>query len=154
MTVELDDAERGILEALQEDGRMTNSQLATRVGLSESPCFRRVKRLEQGGLIRRYAALVDRRALGLQVMAFVEVTLERQPDAATADFLARVRAEPHIIECHAMSGSYDYLMKVVAKSIDHFSELCIKRILKFPGVKNVQSAFSLSEVKIDAAVPT
>jgi Lrp/AsnC family leucine-responsive transcriptional regulator len=152
--MKIDESERGILGALQEDGRMTNAQLAARVGLSESPCFRRVKRLEQQGLIRRYSALVDRRRLGLEVMAFVEVTMERQPDAATEKFLARVRAEAHIIECHAMSGSHDYLMKVVARNIDHFSELCMKRILKFPGVSHVQSSFSLDEVKIDAAVPT
>ena len=68
--------------------------------------------------------------------------------------LARVRDEPHIIECHALSGSYDYLMKVVARNMDHFSDLCIRKILKFPGVSNVQSSFSLDEVKVDAPLPT
>ena len=152
--MKIDSAERTILAELQEDARITNAELARRVGLSESHCFRRVKALEKAGVIQRYAARVDRRKLGLAVTAFVEVTMERQPDAATEDFLARVRAEPHIIECHAMSGSHDYLMKVVARSIDHFSELCMQRILKFPGVSHVQSSFSLDEIKLDAVVPT
>lgn len=133
---------------------MTNAELAQRVGLSESPCFRRVKALEKAGVIVGYAARVDRRKLGLAVTAFVEVTMERQPDAATQEFHARVRDEPHIIECHAMSGSHDYIMKVVARDIDHFSELCMQTILQFPGVSHVQSGFSLSQVKVDAIVPT
>ena len=132
---------------------MTNAELAREVGLSESPCFRRVKALEKAGVIEGYAARVDRTLLGLAVTAFVEVRMERQPDAATEAFLARVRAEPHIVECHATSGSHDYLMKVVARSIDHFSELCMQRILKYPGVSHVQSSFSLDEVKVDTGLP-
>lgn len=151
--MKLDDAEKEILSALQQDARMTNAELSRRVGLSESPCFRRVKNLEKSGVIQRYAARVNRRKVGLVVTAFVEVTMERQSDKATQAFLQRVRAEPHILDCHAMSGSYDYLMKVVAKDMDHFSTLCMKRILKFPGVSNVQSSFSLEEVKVDSVVP-
>ena len=151
--MKLDDAEKEILSALQQDARMTNADLSRRVGLSESPCFRRVKNLEKSGVIQRYAARVNRRKVGLVVTAFVEVTMERQSDKATQAFLQRVRAEPHILDCHAMSGSYDYLMKVVAKDMDHFSDLCMKRILKFPGVSNVQSSFSLDEVKVDSVVP-
>lgn len=152
--MKLDDPEKEILAALQEDARMTNAELARRVKLSESPCFRRVKGLEKSGVIQRYAARLDRRKVGLPVTAFVEVTMARQSDAATEKFLARVRDEPHIIECHALSGSYDYLMKVVARNMDHFSDLCIRKILKFPGVSNVQSSFSLDEVKVDAPLPT
>ena len=148
-----DDATREILAALQENARMTNAELARRVGLSESPCIRRVKSLEKSGVIARYAARIDRRKVGLPVTAFVEVTMARQSDKATQDFLRRVRAEPHILDCHAMSGAYDYLMKVVARDMDHFSDLCMKRILKFPGVSNVQSSFSLDEVKVDSVVP-
>ena len=152
--MKLDDAERKILTALQRDGRITNAELAREVGLSESPCFRRVKALEKGGIIEGYAARVDRRSLGLAVTAFVEVRMDRQPDAATEAFLGHVRAEPHIVECHATSGSHDYLMKVVARSIDHFSDLCMNRILKYPGVSHVQSSFSLDEIKIGSVLPT
>lgn len=152
--MEFDSTEREILRQLQLDGRMTNVQLAEKIGLSESPCFRRVRRLEEAGVIRGYAALVDQRLLGLPVTAYVQVTMERQPDQATDAFLAEVRAEEHIVECHAMSGANDYLMKVVARSIDHFSELCMERILKFPGVLHVESAFSLKEIKQALVLPT
>lgn len=152
--MELDDIERKILEVLQDDGRVSNAELARRVGLSESPCLRRVKRLESVGVIDRYSARINRRMVGLAVTAYVEVKMDRQPDEKTEHFLACVRAEPYIIECHAMSGSYDYLMKVVARSIDHFSDLCMQKILKFPGVSNIESRFSLVQVKVDAPIPT
>jgi Lrp/AsnC family leucine-responsive transcriptional regulator len=151
--VELDQTERRILRELQSDGRMSNVELAEHVGLSESPCFRRVKRLEQSGLIRGYAAIVDQRLLGLTVTAFVLVTMEKQPDAATEAFIREVQTEEHIVECYATSGSHDYLMKVVARSIDHFSELCMQRILKFPGVMHVESSFSLNEIKHSRVLP-
>jgi Lrp/AsnC family leucine-responsive transcriptional regulator len=129
-------------------------ELAEQVGLSESPTFRRVRQLEDSEVISGYGALVDQRKLGLEVTAFVQVSMEKQPDSATDAFHERVNAEPHIIECHAMSGSHDYLMKVVAKNIDHFSELCMQRILKFPGVRHVESSFSLSEIKNSRVLPT
>jgi Lrp/AsnC family leucine-responsive transcriptional regulator len=149
----MDQTERKILALLQADGRMSNVELAERVGLSESPTFRRVKQLEGTGVITGYAALVDQRRLGLEVTAFVLVTMERQPDSATESFHACVAAEEHIIECHAMSGSHDYLMKVVARNIDHFSEICMQRILKFPGVMHVESSFSLKEIKHSQVLP-
>lgn len=151
--MDLDSVERQILRLLQGDGRLSNVALAERVGLSESPCFRRVKRLEEAGLIRGYAAVVDQRLLGLSVTAFVLVTMEKQPDAATEAFIAEVEAEEHIVECYATSGSHDYLMKVVARNIDHFSELCMQRILKFPGVMHVESSFSLKEIKHSRVLP-
>lgn len=151
--MKLDDTERRILAALQAQGRLPNVELADRIGLSESPTYRRVRQLEDAGVIRGYAALLDQRLLGLEVTAFVQVTMEKQPDAATEAFLARVADEPHIVECYAMSGSYDYLMKVVARNIDHFSELVMQRILKFPGVRNVESSFSLKEIKASRGLP-
>lgn len=151
--MKLDATERQILRLLQTHGRMSNVELAERVGLSESPCFRRVKHLEQAGVIRGYAAVVDQRRLGLDVTAFVLVNMEKQPDAATEAFLAAVQAEEHIVECYATSGPHDYLMKVVARSIDHFSELCMQRILKFPGVLHVESSFSLKEIKHSRVLP-
>ncbi|MGI9326989.1 MAG: Lrp/AsnC family transcriptional regulator [Pseudomonadales bacterium] len=146
--------EREILRQLQIDGRLANVELARRVGLSESPCFRRVKQLEQQGLITGYRAVVDQRKLGLSVTAFVLVTMEKQPDSATDAFHQRVLAEPHIVECHAMSGSHDYLMQVVARDMEHFSQLCLERILKFEGVLHVESSFSLRSIKLNRALPT
>lgn len=151
--MKLDRKERDILQVLQTEGRISNVELADRVGLSESPCFRRVKRLEESGLIQGYAARLDQRQLGLQVTAFVQVSLDQQDDRKQRDFLTRVEAEEHIVECHAMSGSHDFLLKVLAYSMDHFSELSMQRILKFPGVKNMESNFSLMAIKQSAAMP-
>ena len=151
--MELDKAEREILQILQKEGRASNVELAERIGLSESPCFRRVKRLEESGVISGYSARLDQRKLGLQVTAFVQVSLDKQDDRQVREFMARVEAEPHIIECHAMSGSHDHLLKVVAYNMDHFSELSMHRILKFPGVKNIESNFSLLAIKQDSPLP-
>ncbi|WP_372781557.1 Lrp/AsnC family transcriptional regulator [Litorivivens sp.] len=146
--------EKDILRILQRNGRISNADLAQQVGLSDSPCFRRVKQLEANGLISGYAAIVDQRKLGLEVTAFVQVTMEKQTDSDTEKFIACVEAEDHIVECFATSGSHDYLMKVVARNIDHFSELTMRRILKYPGVKNVESSFSLLEIKNNRVLPT
>lgn len=146
--------EKDILRILQHNGRISNAELAQQVGLSDSPCFRRVKQLESSGLITGYAATVDQRKLGLEVTAFVQVTMEKQTEADTEKFIDCVAAEDHIVECFATSGSHDYLMKVVARNIDHFSELTMRRILKYPGVKNVESSFSLQEIKNNRALPT
>ncbi len=151
--MKIDRAEREILQVLQTEGRISNVELAERAGLSESPCFRRVRQLEESGVIKGYAARLDQRLLGLQVTAFVQVSLDKQDDRKQRDFLARVEAEEHIVECHAMSGSHDYLLKVVARSMDHFSELSMQRILKFPGVKNIESNFSLMAIKESSALP-
>jgi len=151
--MKLDRKERDILHILQTDGRISNVELAERVGLSESPCFRRVKSLEESGLIQGYSANLDQRQLGLQVTAFVQVSLDKQDDKKRRDFLTRVEAEEHIVECHAMSGSHDYLLKVLAHSMDHFSEISMQRILKFPGVKNMESNFSLMVTKQSRAMP-
>ena len=148
----LDRKEREILHLLQTEGRISNVELAERVGLSESPCFRRVKRLEEEGFIQGYFAHLDQRKLGLQVTAFVQVSLEKD-DKSQAAFLSLVKAEEHIIECHAMSGSHDFLLKVVAHNMDHFSELSMQRILKFPGAKNMESNFSLMPIKQSQAMP-
>jgi len=150
--MKLDRAEKEILQALQLEGRMSNVELADKVRLSESPCFRRVRAMEEAGLIRGYGARLSQRALGLQVTAFVQVSLEKQDDKQRA-FLEHVEKEEHIVECYAMSGSHDYLLKVVARSMDHFSELSMQHILKFPGVKNMESKFSLLAVKESSPLP-
>jgi Lrp/AsnC family leucine-responsive transcriptional regulator len=142
-----------ILRILQAEGRISNVDLAERVGLSESPCFRRVRQLESSGVIQSYSARLDQRALGLQVTAFVQVSLGQHDDERQGRFLDAVAAEEHIVECHAMSGSHDFLLKIVAYSMDHFSELSMQRILKFPGVESIESNFSLREIKHSQVLP-
>lgn len=149
----MDRIEQQILECLQVDGRMSNVQLAEIVGLSESPTFRRVKLLEETGMIRGYVALLDQRQLGLQVTAYVSVRMEKQPDRDRHEFHLCVADEPYIVECHAMSGGFDFLMKVVARDMDHFAELCMQEILKFPGVAHVESSFSMKAFKSSHALP-
>jgi Lrp/AsnC family leucine-responsive transcriptional regulator len=153
MSLTLDRTEHRILEALQQEGRMSNVELAQAVGLSESPCLRRVRALEEQGVISGYSATIDQRRVGLQVTAFVQVQLEKHDDQKTQAFLEQVALERHIIECHAMSGAYDYLLKVVAQSMDHFSEIAMQGILRFPGVKGIESSFSLLTVKQAAPLP-
>lgn len=151
--MQIEKTEALILRALQRNGRMSNVELAQHIGLSESPCFRRVKQLEEKGVISGYYADVDQRQLGLDVTAFVQVNLEQRSTAETDRFLEAVRNEEHIIECYATSGEHDYLLKVVARNIDHFGELSMQRILKLPGVKNIVSSFSLQEVKNSRELP-
>lgn len=151
--MKLENLEKKILTTLQTQGRISNVELAERVGISESPCFRRVKAMEESGLIEGYGARLNQRALGLQVTAFVQVSLEKQDDSVLLKFLQQVEAEDHIIECHAMSGSHDYLLKVVANSMDHYSALSMQHILKFPGVTNMESNFSLLAVKEGSPLP-
>ena len=148
-----DRADKAILRALQKDGRLSNVELARSTGMSESPCFRRVRKLEDQGVIRAYAAIVDQQQLGFLVTAFVRVRLDKSLHEQTPAFLARVADEEHIVECHATSGAHDYLLKVVARSIDHFSELCMEGILRYPAVSNVESEFSLREIKCSRFLP-
>lgn len=152
--MKLDHHERQILALLQANGRLSNAQLANKVGLSESPCFRRVKQLESVGLIKHYVAVVDQRKLGLDITAFVQVLMKDHTSYDEAQFADCVLREEHIIECHAMSGSYDYLMKLVARNMDHFSEIAMTRLLKFPGVKTIESGFTLNTVKHSHCLPT
>lgn len=151
--MKLDRVEKSILDQLQRDGRSSNVELAEKVGLSESPCFRRVKKLEESGLIAGYKAVLDQRLLGLQVTAFVQVSLGGHNEQQQRDFLACVEAEEHIVECHAMSGSSDFLLKVLARSMDHFSDLSMQRILRYPGVQNIESNFSMQAIKTGAPLP-
>ena len=151
--MQLDSAEKALLSLLQKDGRMSNACLAETVGLSESPCFRRVKQLESAGVIKGYVALVDQRLVGLDITAFVQVTMNDQTSYDLEQFTACVLEEDHIIECYAMSGSYDYLMKVVAANMDDFSELAMEKLLKLPGVKTIESSFNLKDMKASHSLP-
>ena len=150
---QLNPRERRILAELQRDGRVSNVELAGRVGMSESPCLRRVRTLEEAGVIAGYHAQVDRRRLGLDVLAFVQVGLDQRSETDTEAFLQAVRREPRIIAGYAMSGSHDYMLKVVARSMDDFSDLTMRTILRWPGVQNVSSTFVMEEIKESSELP-
>lgn len=144
---DLDLTDRKILTELQADGRISNTELSRKVGLSESPCLRRVRKLEEDGVITGYSTLLDRRKLGLEIVAYVQVNLDQRSEADTNAFVQAVRKVPWIVECVAISGTHDYLLKVAARNIDHFGELTMKKLLRFPGVTDVTSNLVLASIK-------
>lgn len=152
-TTSLAESERRILEVVQQNGRISNVDLAKQVGLSESPCLRRLKQLEDAGIIKSYAALLDAKKLGFDVSAFIQLSMDQRSEKVRADFMAAVKREPLIVECYAVSGGYDYLLKVIASDLDAFSDFVMNRLLQYPGVKDMSSGFVLKEVKASTALP-
>ena len=142
-----------LLACLQAEARLTNVELSERVNLSPSQCHRRLRRLEQAGLIRGYAALLDRERLGFGVVAFVSVTLEKQSEHPAQAFNHAVQDLPEILECHAVSGEADYLLRVVAADLKAFSDFLMHRLLRLPMVAHVRSSILLDEVKATTALP-
>lgn len=151
--MQLDAIDVKLLEALQDEGRLTNAELAERVALSPSPCWRRLKRLETEGVIRGYQAQLDRRKLGLGVLAFVSILLDNHSEKIAREFEAGVAAIPEIISCHNVSGHFDFLLQVVAEDLDRFSYLVLHRVRTLPGVKEINTSFSLKEVKATSQLP-
>jgi Lrp/AsnC family leucine-responsive transcriptional regulator len=151
--LELDATDRRILTALQKDGRMTNAELAERAHLSPSACHRRVQRLEAGGVIDRYVALLDARRLGWPTTVFVEITLSGQADELLEAFEAAVKRVPDVLECHLMAGTADYLLKVVAQDTDDFARIHRQFLARLPGVAQMHSSFALRTVFKTTALP-
>ncbi|MEA1675352.1 Lrp/AsnC family transcriptional regulator [Nitrospirillum sp. BR 11163] len=148
----LDAADLRILDTLQRNGRLSNVDLAEAVGLSPSPCLRRVKDLEDQGYIQGYAAILDRRLLGLGVVAFVEVKIDQNAEG-DAVFRRLVSQIPEVVSCFVMTGTMDYLVQVVVSNLEAFAEVSMKKLLQIPGVKDVRSSFVLDVVKHSTAVP-
>ena len=151
--IQLDAIDRKILNALQRDGRITNQQLADEVGLSPSPCHRRVRLLEQSGAIDRYVALVDPENVGLSVSAFVRVRLHRQDDRHLAAFETAVQAMPEVMECYLMTGDADYQLRVLVSSLDEFENFLRAKLTRIEGVSGVTTSFALRPVVYRTAVP-
>jgi Lrp/AsnC family leucine-responsive transcriptional regulator len=149
--VELDVIDRRIVAALQAEGRLPIVDLADRVGLSATPCQRRVRRLEEAGVIARYAALVPPAALGLGLRALVQVTLDDHSEAVVAAFEAEIRARPEVVACYAVTGDMDFLLHVQAADLAAFSDFAMKALLRMPGVRGTRSSFIMQEVKGDLA---
>jgi len=148
-----DRATRQILEALQADGRQSTQVLADKVGLSATPVWRRVKELEESGVIRRHVALVDREKLGLNICVLANVSLTRHSDGATEQFERLVAASREIIECHAITGEADYVIKIVVADMKAYDQFLQQQIFKVPGVASVRSNVVLREVKYETALP-
>ena len=151
--IKLDAIDRRILTELQRDGRITNQQLAERVGLSPSPCLRRVRLLEKNGAIDRYVALVKPEASGLSVTAFVRVRLDRQDDRHLASFEKAVLDFPEIMECYLMTGDSDYQLRVLVSSLDAFENFLRAKLTKIEGVSELTTSFALRPVVYRTALP-
>ena len=149
----LDRTDRRILEQLQADGRLSNQELAERVALSPSPCLRRVRALERRGVIRGYAALLDPLRVGLGLLAYVTVKLEKRGKMPVDQFTRAVQSWPEVIACFSMTGDMDYLMRVQVEDLAHYSRFIMDQLLKQPGVIDIKSNFVLERVKETTALP-
>jgi len=145
--MDLDRYDRQILEILQADGRINNQDLADRIGLSPSPCLRRVRALEESGLIRGYRALLDAKKLGLSLMALVHISMDRHTPERFANFEASVDVLPEVLECLLITGqSADYQIKVAVRDMDHYQDLLLNKLTRIEGVTGVHSSFVLRRV--------
>ncbi len=149
----LDRYDQMILDALQEDGRISNVQLAARVNLSESACLRRVRVLEDSGLISRYAALVDQAAAGLPGNVFVHIGLHREEDSELSAFEEAVKSIPEVMECYLMTGEFDYLLRVVIADMADFERIHKEALTRLPGVARVNSSFAIRTVQKKTRLP-
>ncbi len=151
--IPLDTFDRKIIVALQEDGRLSNVDLAERIGLSPSPCLRRVKRLEREGYIGAYRAVLDRASVGLGFTVFVGVKIESHANDRAGDFEEAVLAMREVIACHMVSGTVDYLLEVVVPDLAHYQKFLIGKLLALPLVREVQSSIAIDSLKAGAALP-
>ena len=150
---ELDAIDRRILAALQENARIANTELAAAVGLSPAPCLRRVRALEEDGVIRKHVSLVNPGAVGLPVSVFVSISLERQVEEALKRFERVIRARPEVMECYLMTGDADYLLRVVCADLAAYERFVLDHLTKVPGVSSIRSSFALKQVKYSTALP-
>ncbi len=149
----LDQIDRKILGELQNDARISNVDLAERVGLSPSPCLRRVRALERSGVIKRYSALLDAAKVGLGVSIFVQVTLERQIEAALEIFEEAIGSQPEIVEAYLMTGDADYLLRIVVPDMESYEHFLKRHLTRIPGVAAIKSSFALNQIKYSTALP-
>jgi Lrp/AsnC family leucine-responsive transcriptional regulator len=149
----LDKFDIAILSELQRDARLTNAELAQRVGLSAAPCWRRVRVLEEEGYITGYRAEINRHKLGLGVLAFVRLDAERNSGDVTQVLEAAIRQIPEIVSCHYISGTGTFELQVVSRDLNTFSQFAREVLINLPHVKDLHTSFSLGEVKASGALP-
>ncbi|MGJ8528109.1 Lrp/AsnC family transcriptional regulator [Maritalea sp.] len=143
----MDKIDQNIIRELQTNGRLTNQELAERVNLSPSPCLRRLKNLEKAGIIKGYCAIVDQGKYGLPVTVFVRIKLQHHTENVVSEFETAVRRIDEILECHLMTGDWDYLLRVVVASLEDYERFTRQRIHKISGVAAIETSFAYGEVK-------
>lgn len=149
----LDRLDRRILALLQQDASLSAAEIAERVGLSQSPCWRRIQRLREAGFIRAQVALLDRRKLGLNAQIFAQVRLSAHGRAHLDEFTAAIREIPQVLECYVMMGETDFFLRIVAADIEAYERFFFDTLSKLPGVQEIKSTIALSEIKHTTALP-
>ena len=151
--IELDALDRKILALLQGDCRLTLGDVAEKVGLSVSPCHRRIKRMEESGVILRYAAMVDQRKVGLPVSVFISIKLERQKEEDLERFAKAISLWQEVVECYLMTGPRDYLLRVVVADLVAYEQFIKQKLTRLDGVSSIESSFALDQVKFAVSLP-
>src|SRR5471030_2053725 len=149
----LDRTDVAILNSMQENSRITNADLARSVNLSPTPCFNRVKAMEELGVIRKQVTLLEPAVLGLHVNVFIQVSLEKQVEDALSVFEKAIGDRPEVMECYLMTGDADYLLRVMVPDIQALQRFIIDRLTKIPGISNIRSSFALKQVRYKTALP-
>jgi len=149
MTCQVDSQDRKLLNLLQEDGRMTHQQLAEKTGLSVAACWRRIKALEQQGVIENYRAVINRKKLGYELSVFAHVTLDRHSQSHAEDFRQAVKRHSSVLQCHALTGDADYLLFVTVPDMDSYHHFLEDFLFELKGIARVRSNFVLHEIKSD-----
>lgn len=149
----LDRTDITILNKLQENARITHAELAREVNLSTTPCFNRVKALEELGLIRQQVTLLSPERLGLHVNVFIHVSLDRQIESVLQGFEEAIAQRPEVMECYLMTGDADYLLRVLVKNINEIESLILNHLTRIPGVANIRSSFALKQVRYKTTLP-
>lgn len=148
----LDTTDLALLRELQDDARLTSAELGTRLSISQSPAWRRLKRLEQVGVIEGYRAVLNRKQLGLSVLAMVQISMDRHDDTSARAFEQAVSEIPQVVFCHGMSGPEDFLLLVVARDLEDYSNTLLGKLRSLPSVKSIRTSFSLKAIKDDIAI--
>jgi len=151
--IQLDEIDYKILHHLQNNGRMSNAELADRVALSPSPCLRRVKALEDQGIIERYVAIVNPKLIGLPVNVVINVSLQSQEQSQLQVFQQRITECEEVMECYLMTGGSDYMLRVVVPDLEHFEHFLVEKLTSIPGISNIQSSFALKQLIYRTELP-
>ncbi|MGY6119602.1 Lrp/AsnC family transcriptional regulator [Paraburkholderia strydomiana] len=153
LKVELDAVDRSMLRLLQDDASMSNAALGEKLSLSVTPCWRRRKHLEDGGVITGYQTTIDRRAVGMNLFAFVHIVFNTHSDKTADNFEAVIHSRPEVLSCHKITGQADYILQVVANDLDAYGEFVERVLRRQAGIASIQSSLSLREVKLSSKIP-
>ena len=153
MQVEIDPTDRLLLQALQANARLTTSELAQQTQLSQSPCWRRIDRLEREGFIKKRVAIVDRRKVGLNAHVFAQVKLNAHGRSNFTEFTEAIRGFPEVLECYVLMGSVDFLLRIVTSDSEAYERFFFEKLSNVPGIQEVNSIVALSEIKSTTSLP-